>query len=214
MNKAISKTRTIYFAHGDPKSRSVISSMLTALDHNVALITESGKELIEKSIESPPDLIVAAPRLKDMDGIEAMIRIGEHQPLPGIVIARSDDLEKVERAMEDHVMAYLVEPLTTDTLLPAIYLAEHRFEHFQGLVEKIGKLETRLEERKIVEKAKGIVMQARDLSEPEAHRLLQSTATKNRQKLVELARHVCEAGDILQPKREEASGEGWQKNAP
>ena len=116
-------------------------------------------------------------------------------------------------SMEDHVMAYLVEPLTTETLLPAIYLAERRFEHFQELVEKIDKLETRLADRKIIEKAKGIVMQARDLTEPEAHRLVQSTATKNRQKLVELARHVCEAGDILQPKRDEASGEGWQKNA-
>lgn len=97
-------------------------------------VTDSGVELIERSLDFPPDLIVAAPRFSDMDGIEAMIQISEEKPTAGIVIARSANLDKVERAMEDHVIVNLVEPVTAETLQPAIYLAERRFEHFQSLV--------------------------------------------------------------------------------
>lgn len=197
MNANISKSRTIYLAHGDTNTLHVTKAMLEALDHDVPVVTDLGQELIRRSLDQPPDLIVAAPRLSDMDGIEAMIRIGEHSPVPGIVIARSDDLDKVERALEDHVMAYLVEPLTTETLLPAIYLAERRFEHFQQMVRRIGKLETRLEDRKIIERAKGIIMEVRGICESDAHRLLQTAATQKREKLAELAASVCQAGDLL-----------------
>ena len=156
-------------------------------------------ELIARSIADPPDLIIAAPRLSDMDGIEAMIQIGESKPTAGIVVARSDDLDKVERALEDHVMAYLVEPITAETIQPAIFLAEGRFEHFQKLDKKIDRLEARLEDRKVIERAKGIVMKVKDLSEEEAHRYLQASATKARKKLADLAETICAAGDVLQP---------------
>jgi response regulator NasT len=199
MSDPISKTRTIHFAHGDADSRAIILTILKTLGHEIRLVTDSGTELIATSIADPPDLIIAAPRLRDMDGIEAMIQIGESKPTAGIVVARSDDLDKVERALEDHVMAYLVEPITAETIQPAIFLAEGRFEHFQKLDNKIDQLETRLEDRKVIERAKGIVMKVRNLSEEEAHRYLQASATKSRKKLVDLAETICAAGDVLQP---------------
>lgn len=199
MSDPVKKTRRIHLADGDAGQRAILHAILESLDHDVSLVTESGVELIERSLASPPEMIIATPRLSDMDGIEAMIQISEDTPTAGIVIARSDDLDKVERAMEDHVMAYLVEPVTAETLQPAIYLAERRFEHFQSLVKKIDRLETKLEDRKVIEQAKGIVMQMRGISEREAHRFLQTTATKQRQKLAELAKTICDAGEILQP---------------
>ncbi|GAB5516484.1 ANTAR domain-containing response regulator [Rhodopirellula baltica] len=205
MNDDIGRSRTIYLAHGDECARRVISTMLEALGHTVPVVTESGKCLIEHSVHRPPDIIVAAPRLSDMDGIEALIRIGERRPVPAIIVARSDDLDKVERALEDHVMAYLVEPLTTESLQPAIFLAERRFKHFEDLRRQVTELEEKLEHRRIIERAKGIVMQARDLGESDAHRLLQNTATRSRQKLIDLAKHVCATGDLFsevpKPKR-------------
>ncbi|QDT11953.1 ANTAR domain-containing response regulator [Planctomycetes bacterium K23_9] len=199
MSDPISKTRTIHFAHGDPGSRAIILTILQTLGHDVRLVTESGAELIAASITDPPELIIAAPRLSDMDGIEAMILIGESKPTAGIVVAKSGDLSKVERALEDHVMAYLVEPITAETIQPAIFLAEGRFDHFQKLDKKIDRLKNQLEDRKIIERAKGIVMKVRNLSEEEAHRYLQSCAAKSRKKLVELAETICAAGDVLQP---------------
>ncbi|TWT92527.1 ANTAR domain-containing response regulator [Neorhodopirellula pilleata] len=189
---------TIYLAHGDGEARRDLVSMLEELGHVVALETASGEELIRRSIGRPPDLNIAAPTLSDMDGIEALIRIGEQRPIASIVIARSNDVEKIERAMEDHVMAYLVEPVTKDSLLPAIYLAEHRFEEFKKLIERIDSLEQRLEIRKVIEQAKGILMHARGFSESEAHRFLQRLATKQRKKLIEIAQSISVEGGLLQ----------------
>lgn len=205
MNEDIGRSRTIYLAHGDERSRRVISSMLEALGHVVPVVTESGEALIQHSLGQPPEMIVAAPRLSDMDGIEAMIQIGETCPVPGIIVARNDDLDKVERALEDHVMAYLVEPLTTETLQPAVFLAERRFQHFENLRCQVVELEEKLEHRRIIEQAKGIVMEVRELSESDAHRLLQSTAARSRQKLIDLAKHVCATGDLFSgvPKSQE-----------
>ncbi|MCC9641067.1 ANTAR domain-containing protein [Rhodopirellula sp. JC740] len=191
--------RRIHFAHGSSKSRKVISAILDALDHRVELVTESGDTLIQRALNDHPDLIIAAPRLSDMDGIEAMIRIGETHPIPGIIIASTDDLDQVERAMEDHVMAYLVEPITVDTLRPAIYLAERRFKHFQSLTDRIESLQTQLEDRKVIERAKGLVMKAKGMTESEAHRFLQSLAKQQRKKIAEVATVMCDSEPIDVP---------------
>lgn len=197
MANQIRKSRTFHLACADSAARLVIESILKSLDHTVLLSTDSGSEMIQETIAAPPELVIASPRLRDMNGIEALIEIGKHRPLPSIVIAKSDDLDQVEKAMDDHVMAYLVLPITREDLQPAIYLAERRFEHIQGLREKVSTLEDRLAERKLIEEAKGIIMRKRNISESEAHRLLQMSSRDSRRRIVDVARTIIDANKIL-----------------
>jgi len=196
-DEPVHRRRRIHLAHRDAQSRRVLTAMLQSLNHEVPVVTDSGHEFIERSLNSGPDLLVCSPKLSDMDGIEALIRIGNKRPTPSIVIAHAADLEQVERAMEDDVMAYLVEPITADMLVPAIYLAERRFRHFQELRGTIEQLENRLQRGKLVERAKGVVMNSRGLSEAEAHKFLQDASRQTRKKLTEVARLIVETEDIL-----------------
>ncbi|MCD0462689.1 ANTAR domain-containing response regulator [Roseiconus lacunae] len=193
----MNRKRTIYLAHHDSASREVLEAILSTLGHQLSLVTDSGKELIERALATPADLLVASPMLSDMDGIEALIQIGNVNPTPSIIVARDDDLSQVERAMDDHVMAYLVEPVTAESLQPAIFLCEKRFNHLQSLEEKVASLEQKLSDRKQIELAKGIIMQVRKLDEPEAHRFLQNTARRTRRRLVEVAKQIVDGGNLL-----------------
>lgn len=195
----VKRSRKIFLAHIDSAQRKIIQTILSTLDHKVPVATDSGLELVKTAIEDSPDLIIASPHLADLDGIEALIQIGNVRPIPAILVSRSDDLEKVERAMEDHVMAYLVEPITASMLLPAIYLCERRFAHFRRLEQKIERLQKSLHERKTIERAKLILIQARGLSEPEAHREMQKSATAKRRSLIDIAQSIIEASDLISP---------------
>lgn len=199
MAAEVMKPRRVYVAHGDSKTREILETILHTLGHEVAASTPSGRYLKELAIDSPADVLIASPKLSDSDGIETLIQIGEVNPTPAILVSRSDDLEKVERAMEDHVMAYLVEPVTADMLQPAIYLCQRRFAHFQQLTKKIEWLEQHLSERRVIEQAKAIIMQVRGMNEAEAHRYLQKAANRSRKKMVDVAESVIEAGDLLRP---------------
>lgn len=197
MDINIRKPRTIHLAHGDSDCRAIMTPMLESLGHQLLLSTQFGREFIDRTLEQPPEILIASNQLADMDGIEALIAIGNAKPIPSIVVAKVDDLEKVERAMEDHVMAYLVEPITADDLRPAIYLAERRFRHMESLTKQVEKLENRLSQRSLIEKAKGIVMQTKSFNEEQAHRFLQDHARQNRKPLEQVAKTIVEANDLL-----------------
>lgn len=199
MDTTITKPRRIHLAHGDSVSREMIETMLKAMHHQVLLSTGSATELIERSVIGDADVIIASPHLDDMDGIDALVRIGERNPTPSIVVSRSGDIDQVERAMEDHVMAYLVEPISEDLLLPSIYLAERRFQYFEALRAKIKELETQLQDRKVIERAKGVVMELQQLSEKEAHRFMQELARRSRAKLVDIAEKIVSDGLSIEP---------------
>jgi len=187
----------ICLAIGSDASRNVITEMLKGLAHDVRLVTRSGRELIAAVEESPPELLIASVQLSDMDGIEALIECGRKDPLPSIIISTETDQDKVERALQDHVMAYLAEPVTANDLRPAIFLVMQRFAQFQELREENEELRHALETRKWVERAKGLLMQRFDLNEEEAYKRLQRTASDRRCKIGQISRTLVEAGDIL-----------------
>ena len=188
---------TIYLAHHDPSQRQTLPEHLAALGQRVTFSTDSGRELIDRVIAEPPELIVASPRLADMDGIEALVEISLHRAIPSILTAATTDQDMVERAMKDHVMVYLVDPISIDDLRPALFLAFARFELLDSLQQQVASLEQRLEERKLIERAKGILMSQRKIPEAEAHQLLQRTARNRRIKLAEVAQTIVSANNLL-----------------
>lgn len=187
----------ILVAHGDDDLRDILVSTLGTMSHRVIAQVATGRELVAEARERDPDLIISNVELRDMDGIDALIEISRHAPKPSVILAQKEHMDKVEKALEDHVMAYLVEPVTQDDLRPTIYLVRRRFEQFRELQSKVDTLEEALAARKTVEKAKGILMRTKGLDEESAYRTLRKMANDRRKKIAEVAEAVLMAEQLV-----------------
>lgn len=186
----------VLVAHSDPGRREHLQEVLEGMEHKVVSSVATGRALIKECLRLNPDLIVSNVDLDDMDGIDALIEASRHEPRPSVIVASDDDMEKVEKALEDHVMAYLVEPVDQDTLRPTIYLVRQRFEQFQELRQEIRDLKSALSARKSVERAKGLLMRERNLDEDAAYRLLRKTANDRRKTMAEVAEALLLAREL------------------
>lgn len=170
--------------------------MTERLGHEVVLDVSSNEQLVDASRNLDVELVISSMRLEDGDAIEALVRVCEEHPVPTIIVTPRSDLASVEHAMEDHVMAYLVEPIADDDLRPTITLVLARFDEFRSLQQEIQDLKSALSARKVVERAKGQLMKERDLSETDAFRSMQKAASRRRQKLVRIAEAILEGQDL------------------
>src|SRR5262249_51848673 len=140
-----------------------------------------------------PDLVITDIKMPDMDGIDAASRIYRDGPVPIILVSAYHDSEFIRRAEADHVLAYLVKPIKQADLEPAIAIALRRFEQFQALRKESADLKQALEDRKLIERAKGLMMKKAGLGEQEAFTKLQRLASNKNKKLVEIAQMIVTA---------------------
>src|SRR5262249_34638598 len=145
-----------------------------------------------------PDLVITDINMPDLDGIDAAVEIYRHEPVPVILISAFHDPELVRRAEADHILAYLVKPIKQADLEPAISITMRRFEQFQALRQETANLRQALEDRKIIEKSKGILMKKAGLDEQDAFRRLQKLASEKNKKLIEIAQSILTAEEALQ----------------
>lgn len=183
----------ILIAHNEDKVLAKVSSAIEQLDYEVMATAKTCSELRAECDKKRPDVIISGLEYPDGDAIKMLIEISEHDPIPAIVITDKDSLRDVERALQDHVMAYLLQPIDVEQIQPTVYLVLRRFEQFEALREENQDLRQSLADRKIVERAKGILMTTSNLSEGDAFRKLQKLASERRTKLVEIAKTVIAA---------------------
>ncbi len=188
----------IVVADDEPDMRDYFKKVLPRLGHRVVAAAENGKELVEQCRTHQPDLVITDIRMPDMDGIDAAVALYKERPLPIILVSAYHDSELIRRAEADHVMGYLVKPIKQADLGPVIVLATRRFEQFQALLQETADLRRALEDRKLVERAKGILMQKVNLGEQDAFRRLQKLASDKNLKLAELARMIVTADEAFQ----------------
>lgn len=134
-----------------------------------------------------PDVVILAVGLPDGDGIEAARAVMETYPCAIVVLTSRTDSTVVERARDAGVMAFLVKPLRPDELAPALDLAVARFEELRALLAENQSLKQSLESRKLIERARGLLMERFGLSEAEAFRRIQKTAMDSRRPMSEIA---------------------------
>ena len=146
-----------------------------------------------------PDLVITDIKMPDMDGIDAAAQIYRNAPIPVILVSAYHDPEFIRRAEADHIMAYLVKPIKQADLEPAIGIAMRRFEQFQALRKETADLKQALEDRKVIEKAKGILMKKAGLDEHDAFRRLQKLASDKNRKLIDIAQMILTAEEALEP---------------
>jgi len=190
----------IAVADDEKDMRDYFKTFLPLLGHEVVATVENGRDLVERCRTLRPDLVITDIKMPDMDGIDAAAQIYRHEPIPVILVSAYHDAEFVRRAESDHILAYLVKPIKQADLEPAIAIAMRRFEQFQALRKEAADLKQALEDRKLIERAKGILMKKANLGENEAFRRLQKLASDKNKKLIEIAQMILTA--------EEAFGSG------
>lgn len=183
----------------DDESLRLLSlrAQLSELGFDVVGEAGTGVEAVRLARETNPDLIFLDIKMPEMDGITAAAAISKEQNVPIILLTAFSEAELVERAVEAGIFAYLVKPVAQGDLLPAIVLARARFAEFQSLREDYDDLREALQTRKIVERAKGILMDRRGLSETEAFEYLQRHATQQNKPIHEVADAVIQASKLL-----------------
>jgi len=190
----------IAIADDEPDMRDYFRKILPRLGHQVVVIAETGRELLEQCRKVSPDLVITDIKMPDMDGIDAAVAIYEEFPIPVILVSAYHDTALIARAEADHILGYLVKPIKQSDLEPTIALAMKRFEQFQALRQETADLRQALEDRKIIERAKGLLMKKVGLDEQEAFRRLQKLAMDGNRKMVDVARMVLTAEEAFMPK--------------
>jgi two-component system, response regulator PdtaR len=183
----------------DDESLRVMSlkGQLESLGHKVIAEASSGKEAVHLAEELRPDLAILDIKMPEMDGIEAAQKIAAARPIPIILLTAYSERELAERAALANVSSYLMKPISEQDLLPAIALAVSRFREFQSLHQEVDDLRDALETRKVVERAKGILMRRLSLTEEEAFRRMQRRSQNENKRLGEIAQAIITADGML-----------------
>jgi len=187
----------VALADDEPEIRDYLKEALPRLGHQVVGVASTGRQLADLIRTTAPDLVITDIKMSDMDGIEASMEVNRHKQVPVILISAHHDAETLTRAAADHIMGYLIKPISEPELKAAIALAMTRFQHYMALVKESADLRQALEDRKIIEKAKGIVMRRLRVDEDEAFRRLRKHASDQNQKLAEIGRRVIAAEEIF-----------------
>ena len=178
-------------------SRRHLFTILKSAGYEIAGEGASGKVALALARTAVPDVILMAVGLSDVDGIETSHDLMRAHPLPVVLITSHCDATTIERAKRAGVMGYLVKPLRAEELSPAIELAITRFQDFAALRAENTNLKETLESRKIIERAKGLLMQQRHLSEDQAYTLMKKTSMNMRKPMAEVAQAVILAGGFF-----------------
>ena len=174
-----------------------IRALLERLGHLVVGQASKPAEALEVYRESQPDVVLLEIRLDGVDGIELAKQLLKERPCPMIIVSALTDKNLIDRASAAGVFGYLIKPVTADALQAQIEISISRFHEHQLLLQEKAQLTRALEDRKLIERAKGIFMRRLNLSEPEAHRRLQQESQKRRIGLAELAKRIIESEELL-----------------
>lgn len=180
----------VLIADDDPIIRLDLKQMLENLDYEVVAEAGDGRQAIELARESRPDICILDVKMPVMDGIEAVTQISEDGIAPAILLTAYSDKELVDRAKAAGVFAYLVKPFKPSDLPPAIEVARSRYEQNQELTRELADVNERLETRKLVDRAKGILMEQGAISEAEAYRRIQQQSMNARKSMKEVAEAI------------------------
>jgi response regulator NasT len=187
----------IAVADDEPEMREYLQTVLARLGHEVVAAVENGRQLAERCRQLAPDLIITDIKMPGLDGLEAAISVHRDKPTPVILVSAHHEPGLLARAASDNVMAYLVKPIKEADLETAITVAMLRFRHFLDLAREADDMRQALEDRKVIERAKGIVVKRTLVDEEEAYRRMRKMASDRNAKLIEVARAVVSAEEIF-----------------
>ncbi|WP_409483133.1 ANTAR domain-containing response regulator [Arsenicicoccus dermatophilus] len=179
--------RRILVAEDEALIRLDLVEMLRDAGHEIVGQASNGEQAVDLAQEHRPDVVIMDVKMPVLDGISAAEQIGNAKICPVVMLTAFSQTELVERARDAGVMAYIVKPFTAADLAPAIDIAVSRWAEYQALEAEIADLSDRLETRKAVDRAKGVLMAKLKLSEADAFRWIQKTAMDRRMGMRQVA---------------------------
>jgi AmiR/NasT family two-component response regulator len=171
-------------------------ALVDQFGHEVIGEASTGPQMVEVVLRDKPDVVLFDIHLPGLDGLTALAHINEQLRVAAVAITADRDLALVQRASEEQVLGFLVKPFEHYQLGPALRLARARFDEIQGLSSENEKLQQTLENRKLIERAKGVLMKRHRWGEAEAFRRLQRAAMNRRTSMADLARKVLDGVEI------------------
>ena len=185
-------TRRVLVAEDEALIRLDLAEMLSEEGYEVVGQAADGQEAVELAESLRPDLVIMDVKMPRRDGIDAAGEIARKRIAPIVVLTAFSQRELVERARDAGAMAYLVKPFSASDLVPAIEVAVSRFTEIAELEREVETLSERLETRKLVERAKGLLQAKHQMSEPEAFKWIQRAAMDRRTTMKRVAEVVVE----------------------
>jgi AmiR/NasT family two-component response regulator len=189
------KPRRVLVAEDEALIRLDLGEMLKEEGYEVVGEASDGQEAVELADSLKPDLVIMDVKMPRRDGIDAASEIARKRIAPIVILTAFSQRDLVERARDAGAMAYLVKPFSVTDLIPAIEVAVSRFQEITELEREVATLSERLETRKLVERAKGLLQTKQGMSEPEAFRWIQRAAMDRRTTMKRVAEVVLETLD-------------------
>ena len=192
----------VLVAEDDPLIAHALCERLRSLGHEPLGPAGDGEQAIALARETDADLYLFDIEMPKLDGLQAATRLAEEGlRRPVVVVTGVEDSRLIERSIAIGVAAYLTKPVDSRELDAAIRLAAARHAEFLELESEVERAQQALEDRKLVERAKGLLMTALGLSEQDAFRRLQSTARERNLRLADVAARIVEQQGLLVPQR-------------
>jgi len=195
-DKAEVEALRIVIAEDEPLIRMDLRRTLENMGHVVIGEAGDGAKAVELARETRPDVCILDIKMPEMDGIDAAKVISTEGIAPVLLLTAYSQKDLVERARDAGVFAYLVKPFKETDLMPAIDIAIARYEEFLELESEVSKLEDKLETRKAVDRAKGILMDQYQLKEQDAFRRIQIQSMNTRKSMREIAEAIIIANSV------------------
>jgi len=186
----------VLIADDESVIRMDLREMLTEAGYEVVAEAGSGDEALAAARAERPDIAVVDIKMPGMDGIDAARAMIEEGICPVVLLTAYGQPELLARAKEAGVFGYVTKPFEERDLLPAIEIASSRYDEVTGLKQQVGDLQQAIETRKLVERAKGILMEAQGLTEKQAFRRIQQESMNRRKSMREIAEAVILASDV------------------
>lgn len=183
----------IVIADNESIIRMDLREILEEAGHEVVAEAADGAKAVELARREKPDLVIMDIKMPEMDGIAAATLISQEKIAPVLLLTAFSQKEIVDKAKESGVLAYLVKPVKEVNLFPAMEIALSRFREFNELENELENIKNTLETRKILDRAKGILMDAHGLNESEAYRKMQQYSMAKRMTIKEVAQAIVKA---------------------
>ena len=182
----------VVIAEDEALIRLDLKEMLQEEGYEVVGEAGDGETAVKLAVSHRPDLVILDVKMPVLDGLSAAEQIAAERIAPVVILTAFSQRDLVERARDAGAMAYLVKPFTKADLMPAIAMAVSRFQEIRVLESEVGSLRGRLEVRKLLDRAKGLLQAEHGMTEPEAFRWIQKTSMDRRVSMREVAQAVLD----------------------